>query len=61
MTVVRVSYKELPPEVRKRSAAAAKARHRSVLGDPTATQEARQHAVRQLDHLNKWESGTLDK
>jgi hypothetical protein len=59
VAVLRISYRDLPVAVRKRAASAAKARHRAIAGDPTASEENRKYASAQLVHLTKWENGTL--
>jgi Ca2+-binding EF-hand superfamily protein len=61
MPTIRLNYLDLLPEQRRGGAKVVRARIRATLANPNLTKEQIQQLKDQLQKIDSWEAGTLDK
>ena len=59
MAVKHLSYKDLPPDLRRKGAAEQRTRLAALLAHPFATPEQRADVLRSMEKLDLWERGLL--
>jgi hypothetical protein len=59
MAVKHISYKDLPPDMRKKGAAEARHRLSALLSHPFATAEQKNDTLKAMLNLDLWEKGAL--
>lgn len=59
MAVKHISYKDLPPDMRKKGAAEARHRLSALLSHPFATPEQKNDTLKAMLNLDLWEKGAL--